>query len=735
MGRQYNNFDIIFDADGPTYRATFASLEDRPSVSLGFPLDEPELEAFLGMFGKHQRRRMESPELARATGVGRRLFDVVFDDELRGRFLEAINDAKRDRRGLRIRLDLSHADDLITLPWEYLYRIEGDDFVALSNYTPVVRYLQVGEPLPPAPLDGPLRILVMISDPIERRGTLDVEREWQQLQQSLRDEVEAGDVVLTRLPDGRLESLQTALQVNDYHVFHFIGHGEFSEVHDDGVLVMEDARARETHVPGRLLGDYLRDCLTMRLVVLNNCEGAATSESDPFAGSAQSLLRKGLPAVVAMQFEITDQAAIDFARGFYVGLMNGFPVEGALAEARKTMRRGPTIIEFGSPVLYMSADDGVVFERAEPSELPLEESVQEPPPTPAAPGADAGQQTSVSAVPKAPQDEIEDSKAVAPVHEPPIVDAGEEEQPSVPGPPIEPAWKRPWILGSAAIAALVAIVAIVSAVTGTDGDGGTTVTTSDLTTTTVAGEPIEPTLQVGVQETFADRLVAPIVIDGSDDEWTSRFSFESNELIFNRDGSSYDGPDDLSSEWRAAWDEEFLYLYVEVLDDVLSQTRSGTAVFNGDALGIYFDPDLSNNEVGGALRSGEHSGLFLGRHRIWVKLEPDADGGAFGGTGAVTDDPDLRYTVVEVDGGYHIEARIPWSLLRVVSPRAGMTFRMTRDVSDSDVLGGDSLQQSMVSNSPGRDAANQGFPEVWPLLTLLGAEDEPPEPGPPIVPR
>ena len=386
MARTYENFDVELIASGPTYEASFRSIPGEPRLNLAFPLEEHELTAFLAMFGKQQRRRMEAPEFTRVRAVGHRLFDSLFSGELSERLIEATSQAKQAGHGLRIRLDLSQAQDLGTLPWEYMYQPETDDFVSLSNWTPVVRYLHVSEPLPATPLDGPLRVLVMISDPIERRGTLDVEREWQQLNTALEGPSKRGEVELHRLPDGQLETLQVDLQNNDYHVFHFIGHGEYSEEHEDGVLALEDSRGREVHVPGSTVGTYLRDSLKMRLVVLNNCEGAAF-ESDPFTGSAQSLLRKGIPAIVAMQFEITDRAAIDFARGFYTSLGNGFPVDAALAEARKVIRGGPTRIEFGSPVLYMSANDGILFTRSEEVLIPDETEESDTLPTLAPVGA------------------------------------------------------------------------------------------------------------------------------------------------------------------------------------------------------------------------------------------------------------------------------------------------------------------------------------------------------------
>ena len=100
---------------------------------------------------------------------------------------------------------------------------------------------------------------------------------------------------------------------------------------------MEDEDGKGRAVSGQYLGALLHDERTLRLAILNACEGARSSRSDPFAGVAQSLVKQGVPAVIAMQFEITDEAAITLASEFYSALADGYPVDGALAEARKAI--------------------------------------------------------------------------------------------------------------------------------------------------------------------------------------------------------------------------------------------------------------------------------------------------------------------------------------------------------------------------------------------------------------
>ncbi len=87
-------------------------------------------------------------------------------------------------------------------------------------------------------------------------------------------------------------------------------------------------------VSGEALGRLLHNARGLRLVLLNACEGSRTGQADPFAGVAQTLVQQGIPAVVAMQFEISDTAAIAFAQAFYTGLADGQPIDVALTHAR-----------------------------------------------------------------------------------------------------------------------------------------------------------------------------------------------------------------------------------------------------------------------------------------------------------------------------------------------------------------------------------------------------------------
>ena len=171
-------------------------------------------------------------------------------------------------------------------------------------------------------------------------------------------------MTVTWLREPTLTGLLNAVSSGDreYHVFHYIGHGEYDPVSETGHLKLEDGRGRVHEVSGADLAEVLGDHTTLRLAVLNACDGARIGRTDPLSGVAAALVRLQIPTVVAVQFPITDWAAITFAGGFYRAIARGLPVDAAVAHSRKAIFAGRSDgIEWGTAVLFMRVADGRIF--------------------------------------------------------------------------------------------------------------------------------------------------------------------------------------------------------------------------------------------------------------------------------------------------------------------------------------------------------------------------------------
>ena len=73
---------------------------------------------------------------------------------------------------------------------------------------------------------------------------------------------------------------------------------------------------------------------------------------------ADTLVRRGIPAVVAMQFEVSDNAAVEFAPALYGALAAGRPIDAAVTEARKAMYT-VSPLEWATPVRQVRPEERV----------------------------------------------------------------------------------------------------------------------------------------------------------------------------------------------------------------------------------------------------------------------------------------------------------------------------------------------------------------------------------------
>jgi tetratricopeptide (TPR) repeat protein len=357
---KYLDFDLLIERGGAGYTArVLESPAGEASARFEVPFSQSDVENFFVQIG--HTRSFEPPQVRKMHEFGQALFESVFHGEVRDRLRASLSEASQQGAGLRIRLRLADVPELGNLPWEFIYDPSLNRFLALSVETPLVRYLETPQIIQPLTVRPPLRILAMICGPIDY-PKLDVEREWENLQRSLDGLQSRGLVHLQRLSPPTLPVLQQQLRREQYHIFHFVGHGVFSKRDQDGFLLLESEQRGGHRLSGRDLGTLLHDHRPLRLVVLNACEGARASLEDQFAGTAQSLIQQGIPAVIAMQFRITDQASITLAHEFYGALADGYPVDAALTEARKAIKTQGNELEWGTPVLYMRSPDGRIFD-------------------------------------------------------------------------------------------------------------------------------------------------------------------------------------------------------------------------------------------------------------------------------------------------------------------------------------------------------------------------------------
>lgn len=364
-GTEASEYDILqvrIDRDATGAYQTLAMGPDGRTARGSFHLSisDDELDDFVQKVGLVRRRRGPAEDRLRAIReFGSQLYSALFNEQVGSVYNSAKAAAFDGNRRLRISLRLSGAPELLRLPWEFLY--DRPRFIAQSTDTPLVRSLDVGSGRRPQRVTLPLRILGIVSSPVGYEE-LDADSERQNLETALDTLRREGLVELFWLERATLRELGRRIsEPDEIHVIHYIGHGAYDEATEAGVLVLERSDGRAADVSGEVLGAMLQDERSLRLVVLNSCEGARTSHVDPFSGVATSLIEFDIPAVVGMQFEITDEAAIAFSDALYRGLAQGMPIDAAIAPARRAIMSIKEA-EFGTPVLFLRDGDAHLFD-------------------------------------------------------------------------------------------------------------------------------------------------------------------------------------------------------------------------------------------------------------------------------------------------------------------------------------------------------------------------------------
>ncbi len=353
----YDNFDLSIERLGTGYRVQVL----RSTVG---EADEP----------------FQLPSVPGPSDLGAVLFGAAFAGEVLTAYRRSLDAAERHDKGLRVRLMVENAPELADLPWERLYDPGRGRALGLSVETPLVRYLALPEPARALAVQLPLAILAVIASP-KGYPPLDVEAEWDALENALAEVTAQGLVELHRLDQPTLNALQRQLRRQPFHVLHFLGHGGFDPGSGEGLLLMSDSRGNARAVRASALATILGDHRSLRLVVLNACQGAQTGGSNPYAGTAQRLVQSGIPAVVAMREAVSDAASLAFAYEFYLALAGGYSVDAAVVEGRKALFAEGNAEEWGIPALFMRATDGRLFEietRPKPEAVTAPEARERP---------------------------------------------------------------------------------------------------------------------------------------------------------------------------------------------------------------------------------------------------------------------------------------------------------------------------------------------------------------------
>jgi hypothetical protein len=280
-----------------------------------------------------------------------------------------------------IRLSLPDQVEMQGLPWESLHD--------LSFFSESMHYCVLRDPpavIPAATLrrreiEVPkVRILVIVPE----GSRLNVEAECQNLEDAAR---RFGTAVEVCPLGGRVtaDRVHDELRRQEYTLVHYLGHGSVDEAGHVRIRFNSDVRANdEQMIDGNAFAALFEDT-GVRLVVLNCCLGALPSASSSLSGLGPYLMEKGVPAVLAMRYEIPDRTAIRFSKELYESLFDPATlgrIDLAVQRARRRIffnRGDGSPRPFITPVLFLAPDWERIFRLPAPlAALPQPQRVAKP---------------------------------------------------------------------------------------------------------------------------------------------------------------------------------------------------------------------------------------------------------------------------------------------------------------------------------------------------------------------
>lgn len=345
--REYLDFEVRLSGTPPVYEVYASGVGGNERETFTPPADAA-FEA-----GVQQLAALDADE-ATLTQLGRQLFEALFHGNVK-----SIYDQSQEKLGpdqwLRLRINIGAQNpELARLPWEFLYDpVRGP--LALSG-TPIVRFLPQPVSQPGLKVALPLKVLLTAA---QTPPPASVERELQEVRTAL--ESLGSQVQVTPESHLTIRTFQRLLREN-FHIWHFVGHGNFSPDGRTARLALEDDRGGTQHVGATELQIFLNRS-SIRLIVLDACDSAKIA-TEPFRAMAPALIRAQIPAVVAMQFRVPEESTQAFAGEFYRTLAAGWPIDACVTEGRRAILGvvGIGSPDWGIPVVYTRAPDGKLFD-------------------------------------------------------------------------------------------------------------------------------------------------------------------------------------------------------------------------------------------------------------------------------------------------------------------------------------------------------------------------------------
>ncbi len=263
---------------------------------------------------------------------------------------------------LRLRLFIgASAPELHRLRWETLLDPQDASPLATNQNILFSRYLSSLDwrPVRLRP-KGDLKALAVVANPTNLAdyslAPVDVDGELARARLAL------GATPLTAIPGSPSGPRATLNQIistlgEGYDILYLVCHGLFKA--DESWLWLEDAAGKVARTSGAELITRLKELEQRpRLVVLASCQSAGSGQGDALAALGPRLAEAGIPAVIAMQDNITMETVAQFMPVFFEELVKDGQIDRALSAARGGVRQRS---DYWMPALFMRLKSGRIW--------------------------------------------------------------------------------------------------------------------------------------------------------------------------------------------------------------------------------------------------------------------------------------------------------------------------------------------------------------------------------------
>jgi hypothetical protein len=287
---------------------------------------------------------------------GSHLWAAIAPETIRSKIREL-----RSAKDVYFHLRLALPQTLQNLPWEALYDDEFRFFLSTDEHFCVIRDAFFGGPKEED--IGPHRTINLLAVAPQLSG-LRVDDELKNLEVAVTNISGLSSQWLRGLvsPDAIREKTRSFRP----DIFHFIGHGVLDDRGAVRIRLNSDEQAEFWSDAEPFSATFTQS--GVKLAFLNCCYGGQVGTNPSMSGLGPVLMARGVPAVVAMRYPISDTMALRFSKAFYSTLMKGDEpgrIDIAVQEARNALYTNATDDvkrSFITPVFYVSEGWGKLFD-------------------------------------------------------------------------------------------------------------------------------------------------------------------------------------------------------------------------------------------------------------------------------------------------------------------------------------------------------------------------------------